>query len=518
MPIEIPRKFKDIPEKVKTWAFCEMPGTKAFLVYKRTGKNVEAFCTCCGEHMEGIYDTESIEDQACLEIHAHHGAISRCPRCGVIGEYRARGKFKGVYGKHFWYIYGHRVKDDFVFRACVCSLTVWPNTKCRIEDSEYARIYLSKGKKAVKAYKRYGYDGEEYWTDVNPYYFSSGIIREHYHPDTFKEIEKCAMLKYGDPGRYEIIDYYTALSRYPEMELVQKLGMRDLEYCLLAQRGANINPKGKTIWDRLRINKDRLPDLKERHGDRYYLKAYQQERREGVRFENDRIDKEVFLAKMWSRTDADIMRRVFEHTTFERLKNYQEKQEALRRKSGRYFDVRRTYLDYIKMRLERGYDISNEIILFPKDLKRRHDEMVEEARKKEADERKKTLLARFPAISKKFEKLNKKFSWQKGAYLIRPAKDAAEIANEGRELHHCVGSSDTYFSKHSRGESFILFLRAVKAPDTPLATIEISGSRILQWYEAYDQKPDADVIQPWLNEYCNHLKKKNKKETTAAAG
>ena len=212
------------------------------------------------------------------------------------------------------------------------------------------------------------------------------------------------------------------------------------------------------------------------------------------------------------------MRKVFEHTTFERLKNYKDKQEELRKKRSHYYDVRRTYLDYIKMRLERGYDISNEIILFPKDLERRHDEMVEEARKKEADERKKTLLARFPAISKKFEKLNKKFSWANGEYMIRPAKDAAEIADEGRELHHCVGSSDTYFSKHSRGESFILFLRAVKAPDTPLATIEISGSRILQWYEAYDRKPDADVLQPWLNEYCDHLKRKNKKETTAAAG
>ena len=154
----------------------------------------------------------------------------------------------------------------------------------------------------------------------------------------------------------------------------------------------------------------------------------------------------------------------------------------------------------------------NDVILFPKDLKRRHDEMVEEARQKEAAERRKVVNAKWPQISKKFDKLNKKFNYTKDGFLIRPAMEAAEIADEGRELHHCVGSGDTYYSKHAKGESFILLLRRTDEPDKPFATIEISGSRILQWYEAYDKKPDEKILQPWLNDYTKYLVDKNKRK------
>lgn len=103
--------------------------------------------------------------------------------------------------------------------------------------------------------------------------------------------------------------------------------------------------------------------------------------------------------------------------------------------------------------------------------------------------------------------------------MIRPAASAGEIIEEGRELHHCVGG-DYYLSKHSNGTSYILFMRYKKSPGIPLCTIEIKDKKIVQWYEAHDQKQDKEIIQPWLDKYIKHLKEEEHgtNRTELAAG
>lgn len=274
------RELKGIPDAVKRWAFCEMPGVKAFMVYKKKGRRAEAFCTCCGAYVEGITEAVSLEDEAETLIRPEHNTESRCPRCHVIGQWKAKGRMTRSCFRTFYYIFGQKIKDDFVFRACTCTLTIFPDTICQIEDSEYARVYLSKGKKAEKWWHVCRY-GEWQWVDWYPGYFGSGgITRDHYYPGTYDSIRKTPMLKYGNPRSWDPIDYYSAFARYPDMEMVQKLGMDDLTRALIYQRGANINPRGKTIWDRLRINKDRLKDLQKKKGSIFYLKTYQLERKE----------------------------------------------------------------------------------------------------------------------------------------------------------------------------------------------------------------------------------------------
>ena len=249
-----------------------------------------------------------------------------------------------------------------------------------------------------------------------------------------------------------------------------------------------------------------MKDLKEHQGDLEYLHIYQQERKEGHRLSNDEIDREVYIKRLCPR-DRNIMRTAIQHASFERFKNYKEKQK----KSVYNFDG--IYIDYIRMRMENGYDLNDDVILFPKDLKRRHDELVEQARLAAEKEKRQQLAIQWAKIEQKYPKLYKKFFYANGDFLIRPAKNALEIADEGRELHHCVGTGSHYYEKHCKGESFILFLRRAEAPEIPFATIEISGNRILQWYEAYDEKPDEEILQPWLDKYTKQLATRSKKKS-----
>ena len=87
--------------------------------------------------------------------------------------------------------------------------------------------------------------------------------------------------------------------------------------------------------------------------------------------------------------------------------------------------------------------------------------------------------------------------------------NAAEIAEEGKKLRHCVGG---YADRHMNGATTILLLRRRDRPHTPLATIEMNGNRIMQVHgyrneiEPCAENPERvsarelykNVLDPWL--------------------
>ena len=85
---------------------------------------------------------------------------------------------------------------------------------------------------------------------------------------------------------------------------------------------------------------------------------------------------------------------------------------------------------------------------------------------------------------------------------------------EGRKLHHCVGG-DNYLSKHNKGTTAILFLRKEKTANTPYITIEISGTKIYQWYGAHDKKPKQEFFDRLLADYTKQLEARKKKPDKA---
>lgn len=504
-----PPKVKKISAKTIGWAESLIKAPRR-IYYKRHGNKATCICgKCGGEYTGRINPPEKFEDQFEKYIDKpEHGEPGKCPLCGTEGVYKAEGLAKRQFKPYANYIVGQNLGEDFVFRAFYVVRTCTVNQQDQTEHYEYARVYLRKGKKEDKWWYVCRW-GEYQWVNYYPGVFGQyHIYTDHYSPDTYTEIQKTPMLKYGDPGRRDLIYYYAAFARYPDMELVQKAGMTDLLSSLLAQRGSNINPRGRTIHDRLRIYKHRVADLKAHDGDMKYLKIYQEERKNKTHYENKDIDARIWILKnFWSTADRKTLEDLLKYASIERIIKYMDSPECI---------SKWVYFDYIRMRQKEGYEISG-VHLFPKDLQRKHNALVRMIEKKKNDQYKAECLAKYPKIADKYEKLKKMFEYTNGAYMIRPAADAAEIVEEGRCLHHCVGSSSTYFTKHSKGESFILFLRKVQKPDEPYATVEISGSRILQWYEANDKKPHEKDLQPWLDAYTEYLKSKKSKKVKKTA-
>ena len=188
-----------------------------------------------------------------------------------------------------------------------------------------------------------------------------------------------------------------------------------------------------------------------------------------------------------------------------RTRKYQDQKEYYSN-----YAVMSAYRDYLQMRQELGYDMTNEVYLYPKNLKRKHDEMVKERNARKDKLHSEKMNRKYSDIQKRFKNLSKKYGYESDGYIIRPAMSAGEIIMEGRFLHHCV-SGGTYLSKHNKGETSILFLRRKETPDIPYYTIEIKGNQIIQWYGLRDKKPDREIIEPWLDRYVEYLKKRELK-------
>lgn len=509
-------------DEVKTLApvpWMEKYGLKqlraARIFYKRRGYHATCRCSECGSDYEIRTTTTGDpfeDDLARIEMPARDKE-TRCRVCNKRAKYAPAGSYAS---EHFetHIVTGKRISDtEFIFRAFYVSKHIRKNCRMSLRCSEIRRIYLQKGKKPLRFSPSY--------FDPNVWYEGGAGDTYAYkvHPVAFREIAKCGMFKYVPRcreveckyyGQSWVLDYYGAVARYPDMEMIVKLGMDDLADGLVRKYSVNFNPRGKTIENRLRINKERLGYLIKAKGRLQTLRLYQIERKLGQHWNDEEL--EMADALMKSSYNTDKLAMALEYTGLIRLRNYFRKQaicygmEIDRYKAAR---ARDEYFDYLQMRIRLGYDMTNEIYLFPKNIHQRHNEMVLEAEKERISARQKQVLEKYPKIKRRYRALAEKYSAAAAGYIIRPAKDAAEIVTEGRILHHCVGScGDKYLKGHNDGKSLILLLRKASEPEVPFITVEIQEEVVIQWYGAYDEKPDKEYFDGWLSTYTEELKKR----------
>lgn len=171
-----------------------------------------------------------------------------------------------------------------------------------------------------------------------------------------------------------------------------------------------------------------------------------------------------------------------------------------------------TYKDYLRMAQELGNNPHDEIVYRNKNWMQWHDRYLEEInRHKEMYENR-----RYAAIKKDY-KLNKAlFAWKDDEYLIKVPRSAAEICEEGRKQHHCVGAQPQYRERMAARMTFIVFLRKADKPKEPYYTIECDLSRVIQFYSAYDRQPDKKEVEKVIAKWMKQVRKNAKKHKQEA--
>lgn len=160
----------------------------------------------------------------------------------------------------------------------------------------------------------------------------------------------------------------------------------------------------------------------------------------------------------------------------------------------------RIYLDYINMLNQIYPGELDDIVVFPKDIEKAHDDMIQkfnalklEKEEKEWDEIKMKLM---------------KYAYKNQNYAIVVPNNLNEVLNEGRCLKHCVGS---YVPEIIKGKRAILFVRDVENISQPLYTLEYTNDSIVQC-RGLDNKSAPPHITSFLNEWERKLKRKLKKK------
>lgn len=281
-----------------------------------------------------------------------------------------------------------------------------------------------------------------------------------------------------------------------------------------------LNKSGKTIEevfgirDRQKIN--RIRDL---NGGTVTLRWMRHSDRDGKKLSRD------FL--LWveeNKLKPDVLDKYGVPLSPEQVMNYIRRQQKESYPEKPDKDVMEQWQDYLDMCNKLGKDLSDLMVCRPRELKRRHDEAVEELRKQKAMEELKQnrekaehmaqeMREKFPGAEENLEEVRGLLEYEDDTYRILVPRSLTEISQEGYTLHHCAGGSERYFERIMRHETYICFLRRTKEPDVPYYTIEVEpGGTIRQHRSFYDEEPGIRELRGFLKKWQKVIRSRMKEE------
>ena len=206
----------------------------------------------------------------------------------------------------------------------------------------------------------------------------------------------------------------------------------------------------------------------------------------------------------------------------EQLMNYIERQrtESYPRKGAN--TVYEQYEDYLSMAAGLRKRLDDAMVHRPRELKRRHDELVEESHKKQmllemerdrekAQEEAERMRQKDPDAEEILQEIKGKLEYSDGTYQIMVPRDFFEITMEGAALHHCAGATERYFDRIMQRETYICFLRRTEEPEVPYYTIEVEPGGTIRQHRGYmDEEPGIEEIKPFLRAWQKEIRQRMK--------
>ena len=121
--------------------------------------------------------------------------------------------------------------------------------------------------------------------------------------------------------------------------------------------------------------------------------------------------------------------------------------------------------------------------IFPKNCAAAHDREAERIQKINDAQKKKAFCMAYAGFARKAALSNKELQ------IVCP-KQANDLVDEGKALHHCVGG---YIDSVAEGRSLIVFVRRVEEPKKPYVTVEVRDGKIAQIHGDHNSAPTEEV-------------------------
>lgn len=531
------RNTPELREKeLLEWSDGKLFGKMHTLFYRKKNSRATVCCSACGGVAEGRFKAGiSYESQFehCIKEPVDRQA-GHCPLCGRLGTYCPQGKAgkvkeqsasvfladrymeKGVVLRYIR-MYKEILLEEYAGESSTVEMY---GAYEKLSVIEITRTYFLPGKKAQTDYHKHDpFLREDYWDDCNTAWSAGSIFtigEAVVYPDTWDVLkgtflQYCGMETYADQrgGVLNAKDYLERYINFPQIEMLSKIGLIGVvESMIKGYCGIVTDQSSRRVDKFLGIRQTRVKLLRENKGSLSMLDVLKME----YRLDQNWTENQIKALEELRIRDWENICEVLEVTTMQKMLNNIAHYAGCGYGTGcteakhRLRQTAITYLDYLHMRKQLGYDMSNTVYQKPRCLNAAHAKMVSEINKKEADKRIVEVEEKYHDIRRNYRRLRKEYFYQDNGFLIRPARSAGEIVIEGRALHHCVGGNG-YLDNHDKGKRYILMLRRAEEPETPYITVEIDKQyHIIQWYGEHDSKPDAESMQQWLDGYTEWLK------------
>ena len=509
----------------------EMVSETRRLFYKRKGNKASYHCTHCGKdytlrvgnnpYWEMVYSGHERRIEGKIPV---EGEFDKCKYCGTEEMLKPVRRWKYDYtwrNLYTWQAY----QDGIIERVFEIKKVDSIETKENVEIKELSRRFYT-----LKSVRCYELKWHYYVNDNGSHCDFDRVNRKAVNSFPVDavignpmELYKNTPLRYCPFKEMHTLFYrrlYTeeptkayehilmTYCHFPEIEMEIKFGMMNIAEYHIMRKGvdAKMNKRKKKPADIYKVYPDRVKELKDCNVSKWAV--YQYERENGLRLSDEEVS---FLQENFSSGRKNYIDNLIKYMSLAQLMNRLDKYKKQQHGKEEYtnFGVLMHYSDYLDMRRDLGYDMTNSVYLYPRNLRKAHDKMLKEKQDRRNELRVKEVLLKYTNIPNRFKYLKKKYGFSAHGFIIRPAKDAGEIVREGWALHHCVGGNG-YLKKHNDGETSILFMRPEDKPDKSYVTIEVKGGNILQWYAAHDKKNVTKEAKACIDEFEQKIKKKIK--------
>lgn len=507
----IDKAMKDVPalpENFEEWVEEEALFHSRYLVYKaKKGKGpYPAHCTHC-------------RSEVMLE-HVANKETGVCPKCHTEAVMKPEGRFKTIYDEAEAGIF-QRVPEGVMLRQFKISKNYTLHSYLSGADEE--RIFHDYRKPELNIFEKarviYHDTGLVKYFEYRSF-MATGVTRwcmdqgrwpwgpQAIYTDNLTEVIKGSRIQYSAIDifvsctphmRFNINEYINTYYQGPALEYLVKLGLYNLTKDLTDGRthySAFIDIKTDGPLSIRKLPRDVLKRAIALDVDSVGYVILNLAEKYKVKVE----DKDI----PWIRVRAeyhheDFFKLAAQRGTVHQLVKYLNSQDVDGIKGTR---VLYDYLDYIKMATALGWDMTNEFVLFPRELMRAHDNamVMTKVEKSKEDEK---------AIREAHQRLSEAYGYEDKDYIVKVPTCVTELIREGHDLHHCVGS---YVKRVASGRTVIVFLRKKQDPYQPYITIEINpdSKKVIQARGSHNtapEKEDAAFIEKYKSKVLNKATK-----------
>lgn len=511
---DLMRKIPDVPDGFLKWTLRIVGGGKHYAFWERDSKTYE--CTSCGK-------THTEE-----ELPGKHNMAAACPATGepvVIKRLTQRMQERS----------NVCLMQDVDENISVCRYfdvrIKWEGKTEYVELSEAVRIMPKR--RSVKPceiyYNQYNsFSGYQSFDRHNP---ANRRIRDSYlYPE---EIRECLagtyysgwvtafgtmaqagvkanynnlMTAQGNHGLAGMLEYLTK-GRF--FRLAQEVADRTW-----TQYRGTLIEYGRNAQEVLGISDvQKINRIRDEDGGEMMVEWMRWSEQEG-----QKISREAMCWLEKEQINPDVMRNL--SLSPQKLMNYivRQKRESYPNLSAR--QIVEQYRDYLAACKRQKKDLTDEMVYKPRELKRRHDELIEEIRKVQmieqmkhneeaARKREAEMREKYPGAEENLAAAAGIYSFSGEEFSVIVPKTLSEIVLEGNALHHCVGSSERYFERIMRRETYVFFLRRTPEPDVPYYTLEVEpGGTIRQTRTMYDEETGIEDVRAFLRQWQREVKKR----------